>query len=417
MTWRDGMAVLLAAYAAAAESAPNAVLTSPDATLLVWSDKDWKALPTKKTVSSGDALLVLPAERATLDLADALRLTLVGNTPEMHGTSTLETIVRLGSLDPKTGVELTLERGRIILVKANHKTPLRVRLKVRDQKFDLTLREPETTVGVELLGRWPPGTRFNPKPADDAAPTQMMPLVVSKGELDLHLSNEQHLMTAPSFFLWDSIAGSLPRPRPADKIPSWLDHQPLSKEGQQAQAAAEKLRTRLKNKPLFDVLAAAVHDADPAIRSVAVYGLGASDSPDLLLGALANERYADVRVAAASALRHWIGRGPHQDLLLYRALLARKFTEAQAEIVVQLLHAYSPADLEKPETYETLIAYLRSKQLPIRQLAISQLHALVPSGRKIAYDAAGPPESWQKAHDEWKRLIPDGKTPPPEKNP
>ena len=53
---------------------------------------------------------------------------------------------------------------------------------------------------------------------------------------------------------------------------------------------------------------------------------------------------------------------------------------------MQLLH--SPFDLDRPETYDALIAYLRHSRLPVRELARWHLYRLVPAGRKIVYDAA-----------------------------
>ena len=161
------------------------------------------------------------------------------------------------------------------------------------------------------------------------------------------------------------------------------------------------------------VLSEATNGADSVTRALAIFGLAAIDDLPRLIDALGNPKHADVRATAVLALRHWIGRGPDQDLKLYNALIKqRKYTEPQAEIVLQLLHSFSADDLERPETYETLIAYLRAGKLSIRELARWHLYRTVPSGKTIPYDPAGSDGEQARAFQAWKKLIPEGKLPP-----
>jgi hypothetical protein len=78
--------------------------------------------------------------------------------------------------------------------------------------------------------------------------------------------------------------------------------------------------------------------------------------------------------------------------------------------VLQLLH--SPFDSKLPETYEALIGYLRHDKLPVRELARWHLQRLAPKITDIPYDAAGSAAEREKAYQEWKKRIPDGKLPP-----
>src|SRR5205823_3110991 len=127
-------------------------------------------------------------------------------------------------------------------------------------------------------------------------------------------------------------------------------------------------------------------------------------------------KHADAREAAAETLRHWIGRGSGQDLELYEFLHQnRGYTEAQSEIVIQLLHGFSREDRERPETYEELIAYMGSSKLAIRELASQLLYHWAPEGKDIAYDPAAAEDQQEKAIEAWKKLLADGKLPPKEK--
>ena len=108
-------------------------------------------------------------------------------------------------------------------------------------------------------------------------------------------------------------------------------------------------------------------------------------------------------------LRHWMGRGPGQDLKLYEAILAgKKIKPSHAVTIMNLLHSFSNADLDLPETYETLIAYLDNEDLAIRGLAYWHLYRLVPAGRKIGYNPLATKEERQQAINQWQKLIPEG---------
>ena len=76
---------------------------------------------------------------------------------------------------------------------------------------------------------------------------------------------------------------------------------------------------------------------------------------------------------------------------------------------MQLLH--SPFDREAPETFETLIAYLKHRKQGVRELAHWHLVRLAPIGRKIPFDAGGTAEDREKAAAAWRELVPAGTLP------
>jgi hypothetical protein len=175
------------------------------------------------------------------------------------------------------------------------------------------------------------------------------------------------------------------------------------------------LRDKSLDDALADLRAFADHDADAIRAGVArrleVYVFGATDDLPQLVQCLTDAKHADVRDAAIGALRHWIGRGPGQDQKVYDLLVTQeKYKPTQAEVVMQLLH--SPFQADEPETYQTLIDYLRHDNLAVRELARWHLSRLAPAGKDIAYDAAGTAEERAKAYNKWKELIPEGKLPP-----
>jgi hypothetical protein len=160
------------------------------------------------------------------------------------------------------------------------------------------------------------------------------------------------------------------------------------------------------------VLVGALHDADHFAKLLGVFSLVAVDSLVPLLDIWADQKQpAGIRHAATAALRHWMARNARQDLRLYE-VLEKKYSSATAETLMILLHEFSEKQVLKPSAYQALIGWLKHEQLPVREMAFSQLFALVPEGRKIPYDPAGDAAQRERAFQEWKKLIPDGRLPP-----
>ena len=91
----------------------------------------------------------------------------------------------------------------------------------------------------------------------------------------------------------------------------------------------------------------------------------------------------------------------------------KSYTERQGELVLQLLHGFTDADIANPATYEVLLACLRNERLAIRELALWRLSGLDPEGAaRVRYNPADSAEARERAYLLWKQRIPDGKLPP-----
>jgi hypothetical protein len=417
------LAVALAAItppAAPADEKPGgapAKCASPEGTLLARrpGEKAWHAVRPQESVTGGELLLALPGARAAVESGDrAVRLTLWGNVPVLSSFPVLESAVRLSTAS-SADLEFTLDRGRVVVTGIREK-PAEVRVHHLDQDWGLSL-ENGSQVCLELYSRWPPGTTFSPTPRPEAVPVSALVVWVLKGQVDLKVGSEQYSLRAPpgpAFFHWSSEQGRDTGPKRRDRLPSWAE--PDAGNSPEAKAVHEAVvaqRRQLAEKPVDEVLGEELNNGDAVRRELAVYGLAAVDDLPRLADALADPRHADVRETAAEALRHWLGRSAGQDAVLYRFLTReRQYTPGQAEILIQLLFGFAEADRTRPETYETLIAYLRHGKLPIRELAREYLYQWVPAGKKIPYDPAGPEEERDRAQAAWKKLVPHGELPP-----
>src|SRR5262249_22657150 len=144
-------------------------------------------------------------------------------------------------------------------------------------------------------------------------------------------------------------------------------------------AAMKHFRELLQTKPQGEGLDELLQSEEPAERRLGGVASAAPGDLGHLGKALATAKDPDVWGKGVLALRHWIGRGPGQDLKLYQGLIEkRKMKPAQAETVLELLHGFDDESLGQPETYETLIEFLNKDELPIRGLAYWHLKRLVP---------------------------------------
>jgi hypothetical protein len=378
--------------------------------------KSWQAVGPNGPLVSGDQLLALPGQRGELEAKDgAVRLSLVGNLPELSPAPVLECAVTLQA-NPEADLDFTLARGRAVVTNRREKGAARVHVRFAEHSWMLSLDE-GSSVALELYQRWPRGVPFTLKPGPEDVPGTALIVWVLKGEMSLKVPGEQYSMHAPpgpAYFRWDNLSGADAGPKRRDKLPSWAEaNSEDSSKNQPLRAALEQQRRRLGDKPVQAVLVADLDGGDSASRRLAVYGLAALGDLPRTVQSLGDPKHPEVREAAFDALRQWIGKGAGGNLALYHFLTnRRKYTPSQAEIILQFLQGFSDRDRMQPETYETMIAYLQSGKLAIRQLAKWQLDQWVPEGRKIAYDPAGPQPERDRAYEEWKKLVPRGQLPP-----
>jgi hypothetical protein len=430
-TLAAGLAFVAAALAAATEPVPRPAgleprvavgkCDSPDGTLLASPrpGQGYHAVPAGEPVYSRDLLLALPGMRAALT-TPAVRLELWGSLPELSGSPTLESAVLLHD-SRAFDLDFTLARGRVVVSNRKERGPARVWVRLPGESWQLTLAGPGAAVALESYGRWPRGVPFSRERRPGEGPTQVVELMVLKGQADLKTDDQQVSLSAPpgpAYYRWDSVGGA-EGPKRRDRLPAWTGRvgEPPPAElarAELAPAVAARLKERGADAVLRDVLAESAREKDKGRaalqRSFAVLGLGAVDEVGRVAEALADPDHAAVRDTAVLALRHWIGVGPGRDQRLYQLLVERGgYRPAQAEAVLHLLHSPFAADL--PETYETLIAYLQHGKLAVRALAWWHLTRLAGPG-DVRYDPAGPPADRARACAALRKLLADGKLPP-----
>src|SRR5262249_5841001 len=184
---------------------------------------------------------------------------------------------------------------------------------------------------------------------------------------------------------WDNFTGMDEAPRRLEDLPKWSrGGKQTTERGQKTREALQRFASALKKKSLGEVLDEFIESDSEADRRLAVTAMAATDNLERLAKALREAKHQDVWENGILALRHWIGRGPGQDQILYQGLIQkRKLSPVHAETVLQLLHSFGETELAQPETYQTLIDYLDHDLLPIRGLAYWHLQRLVPDGQNL----------------------------------
>lgn len=370
---------------------------------------------------SRDLLLALPGFQADLvPLSGAVKMTLYGNLPELSNSNVLESAVILHDTS-SFDLDFTLLRGRVVLTNTKKKGEATVWLRTESAGVQFILNEPGDQVALELYGRWPTGKPFSMKRSDENVPIVLWDVFVLKGKVDIKAGkNEWHMSAAGrNYFHGDNVNGPAEGgPKPVGELPAWADlTAPRSAVLKRVKSVIDQYRQTTETKEYTEVpaflLAAAGKDEDKEraalTRRLVVFGLAALDNIEAVAELLGTSKNEEIRKTAIIALRHWIGARAGRDEKLYQTLVAMGYNKNEAEAVLQLLH--TPFQPDQPETYETLIAYLKHRKQTVRELAHWHLVRLAPIGRDIAYDAAADAEVRDKAAGEWKKRIPSGELP------
>lgn len=363
-------------------------------------------------VRGGTRVLTPPGQRGALDVKEGdLRVTLVGGLPELSPSPVLETIIELQPAKDHD-VDLKLDRG-IVLIEAGKDSPGgKALVRIQDRAVSITLHK-GSVVALELYSRWPVGVRLPKNAKPGVEPVTELWLFLLRGKADVVLEAEKQLLTAPILYHWDSFGG-VQGPAALKKIPEWVDPAGImNKEALGLLNAGEKIRRRSEKdaKAWSDAL----ESKEEKERIIAVYRAIGMDGVGSVIKVLNGDKSAEVRKAAAYALRSFAGRGTDQVQQLYTALADQKIKAGQAGILTHLLQGFSPEERNRPELYDSLIEYLGHDLMGIRHLAADQLAQLVPAGKDIAFDAAAGADARARAQEAWRKLIPSGSLPKIEK--
>lgn len=405
-----------------AEGSVVARLDTQDGTLFARSKpgQDWQTVASKGEIRAGDLLVGLPG--AVLSTANgAVGLSLLTDLDKNSPHPILEAAVVLHA-STDYDLDFTLNRGRVDVTNRKKEGAARVRIRFHDQQWEAMLTEPGTRLALQLYGRWAKGVPFRPPTLPSPSrgegrvggakdmPAADLLLVVRKGQIELKHGSCYCPMSAPpgpALLHWGNSSEAEEAPQRIEKLPDWVaTEQSESERAQRIKNTVEKLRQQVVKSSPQEAARTFVKSEDPNERATGVIFMGALDDFEGLSEVLNRTKYPDAWDRAVVVVRHWLGRCPGQDQILYQRLLEKRgLKPAQAAGVMQLLHSFGDTLLSQPELYTTLVKYLDNDLLGIRGLSHWHLVRLVPAGKDIGYNPLDPKDKRDKGRDQWKKLI------------
>jgi hypothetical protein len=391
------------------------------AALLVRKERgtaSWERVEPGKEVATADTLVALPGNHCELRLEGGVRLTLWGSLPQYHTIPVLDVLESRVVLHvPPLGfdADFTLESGRVFITRPvpmlKRPEPAKVRVRFRDEIWDVTLLDAEAEVCFDRLGLYAEGVPFSREPGGPA-PTTEIYFALLRGTAGLRVKFKEYPeLMAPTRAGWDSATHEVAPPakiRP-DDMEWWNRALPEHEPSKQMQAAVKHFDERVAKpdapKPEVVYYAATQDDQElPARRVYAAYCLQAIDDVDHLARAMGDDFFV-VRGVAIRAAQHWCGQAADRDLRLYRQLIDSKaYTEPEARTVLQLMHPLRPDDLRRPDIVAALFDALKNEKVTVRELAYQQLAYADPAGAKEvgALDVAAPEAMRDAQVQKWK---------------
>ncbi len=144
-------------------------------------DAKWSAAGENEPLPAGVLLVGLPgAELVSADGGVRVKLLTDFDSP----LPVLEPAVILHPAGKKD-LDLTLDRGMIELVNSKKRGVAEVRVRVRDQTFDLTLYTPGAKATLLLASAWPKGVPFKKDADPKDVPLAQLLVIAQKGEVDV----------------------------------------------------------------------------------------------------------------------------------------------------------------------------------------------------------------------------------------
>lgn len=405
------------------------------------------------SVYGSETLVSLPGYLSELRLRGGVNAFLRGSVPQFAVEPVmlplLESAVTLHKPGQGADAELTLHRGRLYLANRKAEGAVVVRLRfgrdqgldrrpgARGEIWDLTLLDPETEVGMDLIKAYTRDIDYE----RGEEPRAELYLSVLKGQVSLRIypyNDPQHLHAPPGDALvtWDNMGTGVQTVPVRDRRPVWDKTPPRPRDPDRAREvekmteALVRMSKLMVTPPLQVRVEEELNSTYPANRLLAIYTLGALDNARKLvdedvLGKKGPGSDRE-RLAAIFTLRRWISHNSRQGLRLFNPkdetgilMDSKQYKPSEAKIIWELLHDFPDRERSDPATFESLAGKLAHRKVPIAELAWYHLVRLsVPQDKLLPpFNPLADTELREKAAERVKQLITEKKLPPPASKP
>jgi hypothetical protein len=421
--------VVLATYRGPHADLPGVLLRRP---ARATGPDRWEKVARGAPVRSTDTLLSLPGFTAVVQTSSGLSLLLRGEVPAfalgLPQEFLLESAVILHA-SKDVDLDLTLLRGRIFLTNRKTRGPARVRLRLDDDSWDVTLAEPGAEVGVDYFALDPTFVNYRL----GAPPRSLAYLALLSGEATVAVDGVWHTRraVAPGAYLFSRDSFRKPgEPLFMDRLPpGWYKKPPADQLSGDRLVAVKDMSAALKDlqgmltgsKPLPVTLQEAATKKDTANRNLAICCLGAIDDLGRLVDHLGDESlyHAPDRLAAVHCLRRWLSRSAELGKLLFDdkrpsgVLIDRGYRGSEARAILELLCNLPAGTDDKLDTFLLLAGHLQGPHVALAELAYFHLLRLARGAKLPAFNAAAPLEERRRFAETIMDMVLNKPLPPP----
>ena len=266
----------------------------------------------------------LPGFHPEVRLETGPRLRLWGNVPELLAEPIAESRVTLYVPAQGVDADFTLHAGRVFITAPMATRPVTVRVRFLEEVWDVTLRTPDTEVGIDVIGEPSHGPLFDRDVAE--SPRILVYLSAVEGTASVRSGFQSSPeLGAGAKWKWDSKggkAGLAPKDDKDDVLANrWSKLVPAAPAAKDMAAAVAEMARRVNvAQGPFDVdFDATIKDKNEALgrRVLSAWMLAAVDSLPFLIDAVEADQPI-VRDAAAKAIQLWCAEGADREAALRR---------------------------------------------------------------------------------------------------
>jgi hypothetical protein len=415
-------------------------------------------------VFTNDAVMTLPGYKANILIGERNKqvdVHLWGNVPEQLPYRVLESRVKFHEPPAGFDADITLLAGRIYLKSKKFdadRKPIgaKIRMRVGEEVWDITLADGKTDVLVELISWYEPGTPYTR--TEGARPKLEGRFAVVLGSAAFSAPNRPKKfdkVPGGTQILWDTSSGTLSDPRPIENMQESIRVPVLDGKFQillqkvlteTADEVSAPGATRAVLKGRLDPPATTANR--DIVQRLTVYGIAAiadssADGEGILkdlVDVLRSELPWEARQAVVTALVNWVARDRGNTAILRRVLVSKgvgedKDVEDAADWILKLLRGYITPFVSSAKPEAALLAtlvekrdastpsLLEDKEIAVREAALWNLLAVdqatwVPRPELVNVGAVGTkvntPE-YQKFVADWRKRVEVIKLRPPPK--
>jgi hypothetical protein len=396
-------------------------LDSPDDRVLISrkaGGDTWSRVGKGEAVFSSDRLLCPPGFNAKLEFETGAVAELWGNVyPDLLPLPLLDTAITPFVPPDDFDADFILHTGRVYL-SAGRAMGAKVRVRVRDEIWDLNLPDRSSELVVQVINAPTPGRVAE-------SPKALATAYMLKGTANVKVRDKSYSLSSSEILEWDSKIGRLSEPKKSGG--STADSQayfakspvyPNAKTAQPMRKALDQFAERIKKATSVEAAFAELRTeamAPPTDEYYAGYRfavLAAAGQGDLatLADSLNDVNRPDGRVAAVFGIQHALASYPELGSK-FQAIATSKLRlsiEATEELL-RTLRGVTDQERSDPDTLSKLVDQLNAPEIAQREAAlytlVTQIDPTAHTKSGLLFDTAASEDVRKAAKEAWRKRV------------